>query len=363
MMDMKITCLHDRHLALGAKMTEFGGFDMPVSYRGILQEHQAVREACGVFDCSHMGEIDLKGKDALKFLNEISTNDFTELKDNQLQYTLFCEESGGVVDDLMVYRYHQDHYLLVVNASNTLKDFKWLLAYQSGYDIELSNVSEFYGQLALQGPKAVEILKQLIPEVESLVFMQFNTFKYSNHELLISRSGYTGEDGFEIYASPKATVELWDTLIKHSVEPCGLGARDTLRFEAGLPLYGHEINGFISPLEAGLSFGVKLHKPFIGRDALLKQKEAGLERRIIGLELLERNIARDGYIVYDQNKNMIGYITTGYMIPNTTKAVANAMIDSKVKIGTEVFVEIRNKMVKAVIRNRKFYEKKYKKEV
>lgn len=363
MMDMKITCLHDRHLALGAKMTEFGGFDMPVSYRGILQEHQAVRETCGVFDCSHMGEIDLKGKDALKFLNEISTNDFTELKDNQLQYTLFCEESGGVVDDLMVYRYHQDHYLLVVNASNTLKDFKWLLAHQSGYDIELSNVSEFYGQLALQGPKAVEILKQLIPEVESLVFMQFNTFKYSNHELLISRSGYTGEDGFEIYASPKATVELWDILIKHSVEPCGLGARDTLRFEAGLPLYGHEINGFISPLEAGLSFGVKLHKPFIGRDALLKQKEAGLERRIIGLELLERNIARDGYIVYDQNKNMIGYITTGYMIPNTTKAVANAMIDSKVKIGTEVFVEIRNKMVKAVIRNRKFYEKKYKKEV
>ena len=362
-MDMKTTCLHDRHLALGAKMTEFGGFDMPVSYRGILQEHQAVREACGVFDCSHMGEIDLRGKDALKFLNEISTNDFTELKDNQLQYTLLCEESGGVIDDLMVYRYHKDHYLLVVNASNTLKDYKWLTSHQSGYDIELSNVSDFFGQLAVQGPKAVEVLKPLIPQIDTLTFMQFNTFKWENQELLISRSGYTGEDGFEIYASPKATVELWDTLMKLSVEPCGLGARDTLRFEAGLPLYGHEINGFISPLEAGLSFGVKLHKPFIGRDALLKQKEAGLERRIIGLELLERNIARDGYIVYDQNKNMIGYITTGYMIPNTTKAVANAMIDSKIKIGTEVYVEIRNKMVKAVIRNRKFYEKKYKKEV
>lgn len=363
MMDMKITCLHDRHLKLGAKMTEFGGFDMPVSYRGILQEHQAVREACGVFDCSHMGEIDLKGKDALKFLNEITTNDFTDLKDKQLQYTLLCEESGGVVDDLMVYQYNQEHYLLVVNASNTIKDFKWLTSHQSGYDIELSNDSEFFGQLALQGPKAVLVLKDLIPSVESLVFMHFDTFVWNHHEFIISRSGYTGEDGFEIYGSPKATVALWDQLMTLNVEPCGLGARDTLRFEAGLPLYGHEINGFITPLEAGLSFGVKLHKPFIGRDVLLKQKEQGLERRIIGLELLERNIARDGYIVYDANQKMIGYITTGYMIPNTNKALANAMIDSNIKIGTEVFVEIRNKMVKAVIRNRKFYEKKYKKEV
>lgn len=363
MMDMKVTCLHDRHLKLGAKMTEFGGFDMPVSYRGILQEHQAVREACGVFDCSHMGEIDLKGKDALKFLNEITTNDFTDLKDKQLQYTLLCEESGGVVDDLMVYQFNKEHYLLVVNASNTIKDFKWLTSHQSPYDIELSNDSEFFGQLALQGPKAVEILKVLIPEVASLTFMHFDTFVWNHHEFIISRSGYTGEDGFEIYGSPKATVALWDQLMTLNVEPCGLGARDTLRFEAGLPLYGHEINGFITPLEAGLSFGVKLHKPFIGRDVLLKQKEQGLERRIIGLELLERNIARDGYIVYDANQKMIGYITTGYMIPNTTKALANAMIDSSVKIGTEVFVEIRNKMVKAVIRNRKFYEKKYKKEV
>ena len=363
MMDMKITCLHDRHLKLNAKMTEFGGFDMPVSYRGILQEHQAVRDACGVFDCSHMGEIDLKGKDATKFLNEITTNDFTNLENKALQYTLLCEESGGVVDDLMVYQYNKEHYLLVVNASNTTKDFKWLTSHQSGYEVELSNDSEFFGQLALQGPKAVDVLKGLIPGVESLTFMHFDTFVWHQNELIISRSGYTGEDGFEIYGSPKATVALWDQLIELQVEPCGLGARDTLRFEAGLPLYGHEINGFITPLEAGLSFGVKLSKPFIGKDALLKQKEQGLERRIIGLELLERNIARDGYMVYDINQKMIGYITTGYMIPNTNKALANAMIDSSVKIGTEVYVEIRNKMVKAVIRNRKFYEKKYKKEV
>ena len=363
MMDMKITCLHDRHLKLGAKMTEFGGFDMPVSYRGILQEHQAVREACGVFDCSHMGEIDLKGKDALKFLNEITTNDFTNLEDKQLQYTLLCEPSGGVVDDLMVYQYNPEHYLLVVNASNTVKDFKWLTSHQSGYQIELSNDSEFFGQLAFQGPKAVEVLKGLIPDVDALAFMRFDTFIWNKNELIISRSGYTGEDGFEIYGSPKAILELWDALMALNVEPCGLGARDTLRFEAGLPLYGHEINGFITPLEAGLSFGVKLHKTFIGSDVLVKQKEQGLERRIIGLELLERNIARDGYIVYDLNQKMIGYITTGYMIPNTNKALANAMIDSHVKIGTEVLVEIRNKMVKAIIRNRKFYEKKYKKEV
>lgn len=363
MMELKKTCLHDRHLSLGAKMTEFGGFDMPVSYRGILQEHQAVRETCGVFDCSHMGEIDLKGQDALRYLNEITTNDFTDLKDNQLQYTLLCEPTGGVIDDLMVYRFHAEHYLLVVNASNTLKDFKWLQSQLSGYDITLDNVSEFYGQLAVQGPQAVTILKSWIPSIETLSFMQFSVFEWAGHELIISRSGYTGEDGFEIYGSPKATVALWDQLIQVGVEPCGLGARDTLRFEAGLPLYGHEINGFITPLEAGLSFGVKLHKPFIGRDVLLKQKEQGLERRLIGLQLLERNIARDGYIVYDDQKNMVGYITTGYMIPNTTLSVANVMLDSRIKIGTEVWVEIRNKMVKAVIRNRKFYEKKYKKEV
>jgi aminomethyltransferase len=356
-MDLKKTCLHDRHLKLNAKMTEFGGFDMPVSYKGILDEHKAVREASGLFDCSHMGEILLKGNDSIMFLNYVSTNDFSNLPNLSLQYTLILEKSGGVVDDLMVYKISDTEWLLVVNASNTEKDYKWLVGLKDAFHITLENVSGFYGQLALQGPKAVDVLNQIIPGVDQLKFMMFNYFTFSGEQIIISRSGYTGEDGFEIYASNPVTVKLFDVL-KDLSEPCGLGARDTLRFEAGLPLYGHEINGFITPLEAGLGYFCKLEKDFVGRDVLLAQKEQGLERRLIGLELLERNIARDGYIVY-QGEQMVGYITTGYMIPNTNKALANAMIDSKLKIGTEVTVEIRNKRVKAVIRNRKFMEKKY----
>lgn len=358
---MKKTCLHDRHLKLNAKMTEFGGFDMPVSYKGILEEHKAVREKAGIFDCSHMGEILLTGSDALAFINYVSTNDFTNLNPKMLQYTLFLEPSGGVVDDLMVYYIKANEYLLVVNASNTDKDFKWLSNNLGSFDVKIENVSGFYGQIALQGPLAKDILEAIIKTSSKLPFMHFDYFEYEGNELLISRSGYTGEDGFEIYASSPTIVKLFDELLLNdNVEPCGLGARDTLRFEAGLPLYGHEINGFTSPLEAGLSFVCKLDKDFIGRDALLKQKEAGLTRRVVGLELLEKNIARDGYTVY-LNDDMIGYITTGYMIPNTNKALANAMINANVKIGTEVTVEIRNKRVKAVLRNRKFMEKKYNK--
>lgn len=357
-MDIKKTCLYDRHLALKAKMTEFGGFDMPVSYKGILDEHKAVREKSGLFDCSHMGELRLKGKDARQFLNDVSTNDFTQLSENKLLYTLLLEPSGGVVDDLMVYMIHSDEFLLVVNASNTDKDYEWLKKHLNGYDLVLENVSGFYGQLAIQGPQAKDFLETIIPGVSQLPFMQFDYFMFNNERIMISRSGYTGEDGFELYASNPTTVKLFDRLTSLGVTPCGLGARDTLRFEAGLPLYGHEINGFITPLEAQLGFFCKLDKPFIGRDVLAAQKEKGLERRLMGLELLERNIARDGYIVYQEDA-MVGYITTGYMIPNTNHSYANVMLDKKVKIGSIVTVEIRNKRVEAKIRNRKFYEKKY----
>jgi aminomethyltransferase len=357
-MEMKKTCLHDRHLKLNAKMTEFGGFDMPVSYKGILDEHKSVRESVGLFDCSHMGELKLTGPDALAFINYVSTNDFSGLKKGVLQYTLLLEQSGGVIDDLMVYVYDENDYLLVVNASNTDKDYKWLKSKISEFDCTIENVSAFYGQLALQGREAVHILSEMIPGVETLPFMKFDTFLVENESVMVSRSGYTGEDGFEIYASNPMTLKLFDQLILKGVTPCGLGARDTLRFEAGLPLYGHEINGFITPLEAQLGFFCKFEKDFIGKKALLEQKENGLQRRLIGLELLEKNIARDGYIVYKDGA-MVGYITTGYMIPFTNKSVANVMLDKKVKIGDQVEVEIRNKMVKAVIRNRKFFEKRY----
>lgn len=357
-MKLKVTCLHDRHLGLNAKMTEFGGFDMPVSYKGILDEHKAVRESVGVFDCSHMGELLLSGKDSVKFLNYMSTNAFEDMKEEELMYTLFLEPTGGVVDDLMVYKINDEQFLLVVNASNTDKDYQWLKKHLDGFNCLLENVSGFYGQLALQGPKSKDIMDQIISGVTKLEFMKFGYFLYNEEEVIISRSGYTGEDGFEIYASNPTIVKLFDELIQMGVEPCGLGARDTLRFEAGLPLYGHEINGFTTPLEAQLGYFCKFHKDFIGKEALLNQKENGLERRLMGLELLERNIARDGYIVYKDNE-MVGYITTGYMIPNTIKSYGNVMLNQSVKLGDIVQVEIRNKMVNAKIRNRKYYEKKY----
>jgi aminomethyltransferase len=358
---MKKTILYDEHLKHGAKIVEFGGYLMPIEYTNISLEHQAVRKRSGLFDVSHMGEIEIKGEDATKFINYLTTNDLSLFGNMKMAYGLMLYENGGVVDDLMIYKYNPEHYLLVVNASNKDKDYDWIMTHKSEYNIEVKDLSDEISLLAIQGPFSVKVLQSLTEfDLSSLVLFDFAEFEVMKRKCMVSRSGYTGEDGFEIYASNEDILYLFKELATlPEVSLCGLGARDTLRFEAAMPLYGHEISEDINPLEAGLGFAVKLEKDFIGRTALLKDKEEGLKRKIVGIELLEKGIARSGYeVFYDDEK--IGYITTGYMIPNTDKTLAFALVDAKyANLGTQVYIQIRKHKVPAKIRNKKFLEKKY----
>lgn len=357
---MKKTVLYEEHLKHGAKMVEFGGFLMPIEYTNISLEHQAVRTRCGLFDVSHMGEIEIKGPDATDFVNYLITNDVTLITNNEILYGLMLYDHGGVVDDLLVYKFNNEHYLLVVNAANKDKDYEWIKANKKNYLVEILDLSKKYSLLALQGPKSEALLQKFTNyALTTLKDFTFAEFMVGGFECIVSRSGYTGEDGFEIYGSNDAILELFKMfVILPEVSLCGLGCRDTLRFEAGMPLYGHEISEEINPLEAGLGFAVKLEKHFIGRDALLLAQNDGLKRKLVGLELLERGIARSDYPVF-VNGNQIGHVTTGYMIPNTTKSVAFALIDSKyTKIGTEVQIQIRKSKVNAKVRKKRFLEKK-----
>ena len=357
---MKKTVLYDEHLKLNAKMVEFAGYEMPIEYSGITPEHMAVREDCGVFDVSHMGEILVTGVEASRFVEKLITNSLPK-KEKRMTYALMCYEDGGIVDDLMAYYYNNQKILLVVNASNLEKDFEWINAVLLKYPhkIEVKNISEEVSQLALQGPNAVDILKVKTNfNIDEFVMFDFDEISILGRKYLVSRSGYTGSDGFEIYGSNEDILYIFKELVKE-VTPCGLGCRDTLRFEANLPLYGHEIDRNINPLEATLGFAVDLDKDFIGAKVLNEQKENGLARKIVGLELVDKGIARAGYEV-EVNGQKIGYITTGYMVPGTNKVLALAMLDNPYwEIGTEVWVRIRKNLVKAVIRNKKFLNKKY----
>lgn len=358
---MKKTILYDEHLKHGAKIVEFGGFLMPIEYTNISLEHQAVRKRSGLFDVSHMGEIEVLGKDATAFVNHLITNDVSNVGDMKMVYGLMLYEHGGVVDDLMVYKYNNEHYLLVVNAGNKDKDYEWIISHRGNYEIEINDLSNEISLLAIQGPYSLKVLQNLTKyDLSTLTLFDFSEFEVMNRKCMVSRSGYTGEDGFEIYASNDDILFLFKELASlPEVSLCGLGARDTLRFEAAMPLYGHEISEDINPLEAGLGFAVKLDKEFIGRSVLAKQKEEGLKRKVVGLELIEKGIARSGYEVYYNDEN-IGYITTGYMIPNTDKTLAFAIIDSKYSnIGTDVYIQIRKHKVLARVRNKKFLDKKY----
>lgn len=358
---MKKTVLYDEHLKHGAKIVEFGGFLMPIEYTNISLEHQAVRMRSGLFDVSHMGEIEIIGKDATAFVNYLVTNDVSKVKNNKMIYAFLLYEHGGIVDDLMIYKYNDERYLLVVNAGNKSKDYDWILYHKGDYDVEVNDLSDEISLLALQGPLSEEVLQKLTNfDLSKLKLFDFSEFEVLGKECLVSRSGYTGEDGFEIYSSNDNILELFRELVTWpEVSLCGLGARDTLRFEAAMPLYGNEIGEDINPLEAGLGFAVKFTKDFIGKEALLEVKEKGVERKIVGIELLERGIARSGYEVYYNNKN-IGYITTGYMIPNTNKTLAFALIDANyAKLDTEVHIQIRKHRVLAKVRDKNFLEKKY----
>lgn len=356
---MKKTILYDEHINNHAKMVEYAQFLMPVEYTGLVNEHLAVRNDCGLFDVSHMGEILIKGPDTFKFIDYMMTGKLTK-QDMRMSYGLMLYPDGTVVDDLMTYRLEENNMMLVVNAGNKGKDLEWLISHKEGYNIEIIDLSDSIGLLALQGPNAHKVLGRLTNfDLSTMQMFDIRNVNINNCDFLISRSGYTGEDGFEIYGSNFDTVKLFKELVNLGVTLCGLGSRDTLRFEANMPLYGHEISDSINPLEATLKFAVDLEKDFIGKDALLKALDKGLNRKIVALELLEKGIARSDYEVYS-NEEKIGYITTGYMIPGTTNTYALAMLDIGYwEIGTVVDIKIRNKFVKAKVRSKKFLNKRY----
>lgn len=354
----KRTCLYDKHVELGALMSPFGGFEMPIQYAGIAVEHQAVRGKVGLFDVSHMGEVTVRGKDAERYVQYIFTNDIAGAPVGKIYYGMMCYENGGTVDDLLVYKMGENDFFLVINAANIDKDWAWMQQHAIGFDIDLQNRSEFYGQIAVQGPESEQVMESVlgIPCSE----LTFYTVKTVG-DVIVSRTGYTGEDGFEVYATPKYIRECWDKLIAAGVQPCGLGCRDTLRFEAGLPLYGDELTENISPVMAGLSMFVKLDKDFIGRDALLKQKTEGVAKKLVGIELADKAIPRHGYTVLKDGQ-AIGEVTTGYHTLSTDKSVCMALIDSQyAALGTEVEIQIRKKTFAGKVVKKLFYEKRYKK--
>lgn len=357
------TCLHDRHVKLGALMSPFGGFDMPIQYSGITEEHNAVRHAVGVFDVSHMGEVRVTGPDAYKYVSHIFVNDVTGAPDGQIFYGMMCYENGGTVDDLLVYKVNDNEYFLVINAANIDKDVAWIKKNAEGFNVEIADESPRYGEVAVQGPKAEETVEKVLGiPVQDIAFYTFKTFNIDGEEVIVSRTGYTGEDGFEIYGSHEYTVKVWDKLMEAGVQPCGLGCRDTLRFEVGLPLYGDELSADITPLEASLSMFVKLDKgDFIGREALAAQKAEGVKRRIVGIELAGSAVPRHGYPVLVDGKQ-VGEVTTGYKSISTGKSVAMAMIEKPYdKLGTAVEIQIRKKTFPGTVVKKRFYDKNYKK--
>ncbi len=357
---MKRTCLYEKHVALGALISPFGGFEMPIQYAGITPEHMAVREKVGVFDVSHMGEVTVKGKDAERYVQHIFTNDIAGAPTGKIYYGMMCYGNGGTVDDLLVYKMGENDFFLVINAANIDKDWAWMQENAKGFDIDLQNRSDFYGQIAVQGPDAEKTVEQVLGlPCKELVFYTVKTIG----DVIVSRTGYTGEDGFEIYASHEYIQECWDKLIAAGVQPCGLGCRDTLRFEVGLPLYGDELSEDITPIMAGLGIFVKLDKQeFIGKEALAKQKGEGPAKKIVGIELADKAIPRHGYPVLNMQGETIGEVTTGYHTLSTDKSVCMALIDAQyAKLDTEVQIQIRKKVFPGKTVKKQFYNKSYKK--
>lgn len=359
----KRTCLYDRHVALGALVQPFGGFDMPIQYSSIIEEHNAVRQHCGVFDVSHMGETFVSGEDAERFVNHIFTNDVTGAPIGQIFYGMMCYPDGGTVDDLLVYKMGEQLYFLVINAANIDKDIEWIMSSAEGFNVNIDHCSERYGQLAVQGPEAETVMEEVLQiPCKDLVFYTAKTINVDGVEVIVSRTGYTGEDGFEIYGSHEYIVKQWDKLMESGrCKPCGLGCRDTLRFEVGLPLYGDELSQDISPVMAGFSMFCKFDKPeFIGKEALLKQKTEGVARRLRGLMLDDRAVPRHGYKVLKDGVE-VGEVTTGYRLISVDQSCAVALVDSSLKLGDRVEVQIRKKTFPATIVKKKFYDKHYKK--
>lgn len=367
MEELKKTSLRDTHEALGAKLVDFAGWEMPLEYQGINKEHEMVRNKSGMFDVSHMGEIEVKGEGSEAFLQYLLTNDFSKLKENSISYTPMCYENGGVVDDLLVYKLADKDYLLVVNASNIEKDYEWILKHSKNFDVTVKDRSDEISLIAIQGPKAEEILQKATDvELEAIKFYKFaQDADVLNKKCIVSRTGYTGEDGFEIYCKNEDLKEIWDGLLEIGGEdicPAGLGARDTLRFEAALPLYGHEISEHISPIEGGIGFFVKVEKPdYIGKDVLEKEKRDGSTRKVIGFEMNGKGMPRTGFEIKIDDK-VVGFVTTGCASPTTGKILGLGIIDVEhAEIGKEISIAIRKRTVPAVIVEKPFYKKQYKK--
>ncbi len=363
---VKRTPLYALHRALGARMTEFGGFEMPLSYSGIIEEHRAVRQAAGIFDLSHMGELELRGDAALGVLEYTLTNSARRLADGQAQYTLLCADDGGTLDDLILYRLGRDRYLLCVNADNIAIDREWLLPYCRRFGVELVDLSEELGLVAIQGPKAATILSRLSPiRPGEIGRFHAQSCQLAGYSCIAARTGYTGEDGFEIFVAATHSATIFDALLQagrdEGLLPCGLGARDTLRLEAGLPLYGHELSRAISPLEAGLGAFVKFGRGFIGESALAAQRDHGPSRRLIGLETADgRTIPRQGYRIF-QDDSEVGVITSGSFAPSFNRPLAMGLVQSRANTesGAPISVEVRRRMAPAKIVPLPFYRRSH----
>ena len=356
------TALFDVHQDLGARMLAFAGFDMPVSYSSIKEEHRAVREAAGLFDVSHMGEFEVKGNEASQLVQHLTCNNVSDLYPGRVQYSCLMNPKGGIVDDLLIYCYSTEHYLLVVNASNIVKDFDWINS-NNGFDAVVLDRSNDLSLLALQGPKAWDCIKELVSEdLSDMKYYHHQTLRFKDIDnVLISTTGYTGSGGFEVYIPNEHAVAVWQAIMKagekYGLLPVGLGARDTLRLEMGFCLYGNDINDTITPLEAGLSWIVKAKSDFLGKKVLEGQKAEGLSRRLIGFELTERGVARSEYEVQNADGSKIGVVTSGSMTPTVNKAIGLAYVNAaEAKRGNEIFIAVRNKCIPAKIVKTPFYK-------
>jgi aminomethyltransferase len=360
---MKDTALSAIHAALGAKMVPFAGYNMPVSYQGINLEHQTVREKVGVFDVSHMGEFFVTGPNALSLIQRVCSNDASKLEDGEAQYSCFPNEDGGVVDDLIVYRIAAEKWLLVVNASNIDKDWAWINSHNT-MEATLENSSDHYSLLAIQGPKAIQAMQSLTQE--DLSAIKFYTFKMNTfagvENVIISATGYTGSGGFEIYCKNTQVAKIWTKVLEAGanwgIQPIGLAARDTLRLEMGYCLYGNDIDDTTSPLEAGLGWITKFNKDFINSESLKKQKEIGVSKTLVGFELSQRGIPRQGYAIVDAQGNSIGRVTSGTMSPSMGKGIGLGYVPMALKeVGSQIHIQIRNKIVPAMVVKLPFYKK------
>ena len=366
--ELKKTPLNKVHRELGGKMVDFGGWDMPVQYpAGVIEEHMRTRTASALFDVSHMGEIWVEGTDAIAFVNRLTSNDVTKLVDGQAQYSALTNEKGGIVDDLLVYRFGPEKLLLVVNASTTDKDWEWITTHKGDDDVVLTNASVDYCQIAVQGPKAESILQSLTDvDLKEIKYYWFPTGHVDGVETIISRTGYTGEDGFEVYAAPEYAEQLWNKFLEagkfgepDGILPAGLAARNTLRLESSMSLYGHELSDDITPLESGLGWITKLQKgDFTGREALAELKEKGVKRKLVGFEMVDRGIARDDFDIFVGEKK-VGYVTSGGPAPYLKKNIGLAFVPVEfANVGQEIKIDVRGKLLTAAVIETPFYRRK-----